>query len=71
MSAGAALHLVPIGTVPTWGYISVDIVMKAPAQPGTYKGYWMLKSDKGDIFGIGSSGATWFWVEVQVIDPDA
>jgi len=71
MNAGASIILVPVGTVPTWGYISVDVYMKAPAEPGTYKGYWMIKSRSGEIFGVGPSGATWFWVEVKAIDPDA
>ena len=71
MNAGASIVLVPVGTVPTWGYISVDVHMKAPAEPGTYKGYWMIKSRSGEIFGVGTSGANWFWVEIKTIDPDA
>ncbi len=71
LNASAAIHLVPIGTVPTWGYANVDVLMKAPAEPGTYRGYWMIKAANGQIFGTGTSGATWFWVEIEVIDPDA
>ncbi len=71
LNAGASIIMVPTGTVPTWSYANVDVLMKAPGTPGTYKGYWMIKGANGEIFGIGPSAATWFWVEVKVIDPDA
>jgi len=72
MSAGASITMVAAGTtVQTWGYTHVDVFMRAPSTPGTYKGYWMIKSANGEIFGVGTGAATWFWVEVEVIDPDA
>jgi hypothetical protein len=30
--------------------------MLAVASDGTYKGYWMLESDKGTVFGLGANG---------------
>ncbi|MBC8509905.1 MAG: hypothetical protein ISR58_07200 [Anaerolineales bacterium] len=71
LNAGASIIMVPKGTIPTWGYANVDVYMKAPATPGTYTGYWMIKAANGEIFGTGPSAASWFWVEVKVIDPDA
>lgn len=57
-------------TIPTWGYANVDVLMKAPSTPGTYKGFWSIKSDDGQIFGVQPKGES-FWVEIKVIDPDA
>ena len=71
LGAGASITMVPVGTIPTWGYAMVDVHMKAPANPGDYKGYWMIKAANGEIFGVGTHASNWFWVEVIVIDPDA
>ncbi|MBM3145234.1 MAG: hypothetical protein FJ010_09745 [Chloroflexi bacterium] len=70
LNAGASIVMVPEGTVPTWGYANVDVLMRAPAEPGTYKGYWMIKAANGQIFGVGPSGGNWFWVEIKVVDPN-
>ena len=48
--------------------LSVDMV--APTTPGTYKGYWKLRDDKGVIFGIGPANEA-FWVEIRVVLPTA
>ena len=71
LNAGASIILVPTGTIPTWGYANVDVLMRAPDTPGTYKGYWMIKAANGEIFGVGPSAVTWFWVDIKVIDPAA
>ncbi len=70
LGAGASISLTTVN-VPTWGYVNIDVLMKAPITPGTYTGYWMLKSDKGEIFGVGTAANSWFWVTIKVIDPDA
>lgn len=48
---------------------SVDftIDMVAPSEPGLYSGFWMLRSDTGELFGIGPNGNSPFWVRIQVI----
>ena len=33
----------------------ISVTMKAPAEAGTYTGYWMLKIPNGGRFGIGDS----------------
>lgn len=69
MGAGASIPM-GITSLPTWGYVHIDVVMKAPDVPGTYSNYWMIKSDKGEIFGVGTAANSWFWTTVKVIDPD-
>lgn len=71
LNAGANIRMPIVGQLPTWSYIHIDVLMKAPEEPGTYKGYWMIKSDKGKIFGQGSAGNQWFWTEIKVVNPDA
>lgn len=41
--------------------------MTAPESPGLYSSYWMVRSDTGDLFGIGPSGDSPFWVRIQVV----
>ena len=51
-------------------YLEVNIDFLSPGNVGTYKGYWMLRGG-GAIFGVGPSGLSWFWVEVEVqVDPN-
>ncbi|MCW5875966.1 MAG: hypothetical protein KIS85_03700 [Anaerolineales bacterium] len=47
-------------------HINIDVAMTTPDEQGTYKGYWMLRSDNGVIFGLGPDGRSWFWLEVFV-----
>ncbi|MBT3389980.1 MAG: hypothetical protein HN413_06180 [Chloroflexi bacterium] len=70
MGAGASIPM-GITSLPTWSYVHVDILMKAPDVPGTYTNYWMIKSDKGEIFGVGTAANGWFWTTIKVINPDA
>lgn len=41
--------------------------MTAPAAPGIYSGYWMLRNTEGELFGIGPNGNSPFWVRIQVV----
>lgn len=47
--------------------IDLAVDMIAPDQPGTYQGNWKLRNAHGDLFGIGPSGVSPFWVRVEVI----
>jgi hypothetical protein len=47
--------------------IDLGVPLKAPASPGHYRGYWMLKSGTGNVFGIGSSAADPFWADINVV----
>jgi hypothetical protein len=44
--------------------ISVDMV--APAQAGTYRNEWKFRRVNGQVFGLGASGATPFYVQIVV-----
>jgi hypothetical protein len=48
--------------------LSVDLT--APEDEGRHRGYWMLRSDTGEVFGIGKDGDSPFWVEIKVITSD-
>ncbi len=53
-------------------YAMISVNMKAPSA-GHYKGYWMLRSAEGIIFGVGTNGKEWFWVDIEskaVVDED-
>lgn len=69
LNAGANIPMTT-GTIPTWGYANVDVLMRAPSEPGTYRGYWSIKSNDGQIFGVGPKYES-FWVEIKAVDPDA
>ena len=70
LGAAASITMIPVGEVQTWGYAIVDVLMKAPSKPGIYKGFWIIKASNGQLFGVGPSGVSQFWLEVNVIDPD-
>jgi len=44
----------------------ISVNLTAPAANGTYRGYWMLKDDKGKTFGLGANGDKPWWVEIIV-----
>jgi hypothetical protein len=46
--------------------VDITIGLTAPANAGTYRGYWKLKNSSGVPFGIGSAGTKSFWVEIKV-----
>jgi len=47
-------------------FIDLSIDMTAPMAPGMHQGFWRLRSDTGEYFGIGSSGDQSFWVKIYV-----
>ncbi|MCL5428547.1 MAG: NBR1-Ig-like domain-containing protein [Chloroflexi bacterium] len=49
-------------------HLTIEVQMQAPDKAGTYKGYWLLRSDAGVLFGLGPDGRAWFWVEIQAKD---
>jgi hypothetical protein len=57
--------------VPDIGYpngakVEIGLSMEAPAHPGHYIGYWMLRDDNGNLFGVGGLGDEVFWVDIYV-----
>lgn len=48
--------------------IEVSLEMVAPLEPGTYQGNWKLADPSGNLFGIGPSGDSPFWVRIIVAE---
>ena len=44
----------------------ISVPMVAPAQPGTYRSDWKFRKTNGQLFGLGASGATPFYVQIVV-----
>ena len=66
---GGAL-LVPLTTTVRPGETAdpaVDLV--APSTPGTYRGYWLLRNDRGLLFGMPTTGVNPLWLQVVVVSP--
>ncbi len=47
-------------------FTDVSIDMVAPRHPGTYTGYWLLRSNDGVSFGWGDNADSAFWVTIDV-----
>ena len=47
--------------------VDIPLPLQAPNTKGTYKGFWMLRDDDGDEFGIGFAANKPFWVEIKVV----
>ncbi|MDZ7843387.1 MAG: NBR1-Ig-like domain-containing protein [Anaerolineales bacterium] len=45
--------------------LSVDLV--APAEPGSYQGFWKLRNARGERFGVGEDWNP-FWVQIEVVE---
>ncbi|HEY58025.1 MAG TPA: hypothetical protein G4O04_05760 [Anaerolineae bacterium] len=62
---------VPLGVVVFPGEeADLSVPLVAPTTPGTYRGYWRLRSAGGEVFGVGP-GQQPFWVEIRVVAPSA
>lgn len=53
-------------TVPAGAYINFTLNMKAPSEPGTYRGEYMLRTKGGDTFGVGPDFNLPIWIEIIV-----
>jgi hypothetical protein len=49
--------------------VDVSVGMTSPSKEGEHFGYWMLRSDDGEIFGLGENANKSFWINIQVDDP--
>ncbi len=60
---------VPLETVVFPGEeADLSVPLVAPTEPGTYRGYWKLRTPGGEVFGVEPDGAS-FWVEIRVVPP--
>jgi hypothetical protein len=53
-------------TVPAGGYANFSVNLRAPIDPGTYHGDWLLRFDGDEVVGVGPDFNLPFWVEVIV-----
>jgi hypothetical protein len=51
--------------------LNISIELESPGAAGKYRGYWMLRSDTGEWFGIGKSANKPFWVDIKVVETNA
>jgi hypothetical protein len=57
----------PEGRVRPGESVELSIDLTAPDSEGRHRGYWMLRSDTGTVFGIGQGADEPFWVEIKVV----
>jgi hypothetical protein len=48
--------------------VDVSVALTAPAVPGSYRGYWMLRNASGILFGYGESADKAFFVDIRSVD---
>jgi len=66
---GGAASLVFSENVPVGATYKISVDLTAPSAAGSYRGYWMFKNAKGDLFGIGAQGNKPWWVDIKVSGP--
>lgn len=54
--------------VPSNESLDLYVNLTAPEAAGEYTGYWMLKNEQGDLFGIGFEAKDTFYVKIQVTE---
>jgi len=62
---GARITSLP-GQVPAGSEVDLTLPLQAPASNGDYEGFWKLRDGNGNLFGIGDSGNSPFWVSIKV-----
>jgi hypothetical protein len=55
-----------IGTVAPGETVDVSVDIIAPEDPGTYQGYWKLRNQAGQTFGLGKDRDKDFWVKIKI-----
>lgn len=48
--------------------VDIAVSLQAPGSKGTYKGYWILKDNNENQFGIGARGKSPVWVLINVVN---
>ncbi|UCC65012.1 MAG: hypothetical protein JSV36_08235, partial [Anaerolineae bacterium] len=63
--------IVPLpGSVAPGSTVDLSVSLTAPPAPGTYRGYWQLRSAEGRLFGVTGGMGPAFWVQI-VVNPTA
>jgi hypothetical protein len=63
---GAPAHVPLRNNVPLGEAVDLSVEMSAPMIAGTHQGFWKLRNDRGQYFGIGPQGDQPFWVKIVV-----
>jgi hypothetical protein len=53
-------------TVLAGNYANFSINLRAPNEPGTYRGEWILRTKGGDVIGVGPNADLPIWIEIIV-----
>jgi len=57
----------PIGTnVPPNEYLEITLPQTAPQEAGEYQGFWKLRNQQGNTFGLGQEADVSFWAKIIV-----
>ncbi len=64
---GGPASLALPGTVVPGQSVDLSVDLVAPAEAGSYAGYWMLRNASGGFFGIGTYADKPFWVKISVL----
>ena len=67
--SGPASKQLTSGTVSPGQTVDISVDLTAPNSEGEYRGNWLIRSDSGIVFGVGSSGNVAFYVEIEVGEP--
>lgn len=51
--------------------LDISVNLTSPSKRGEYRGYWMLRSGDGEWFGYGKAANKPFWVDIEVVVPEA
>ncbi len=70
MGGPASKQLTP-GNVSPGQTVDISVDLEAPNSNGEYRGDWLIRSDAGIVFGVGTSGEVSFYVEIEVGSPTA
>lgn len=54
------------GTVGPGQTVDIPVNLTAPSRSGSYLGYWKLRNPSGTLFGVGSSGDSNIYVDIDV-----
>lgn len=66
MDAPAAQPL-SASTVDSADTVNVSVQLTAPGEPDTYRANFKLRSGDGKVFGVGVSGTSSFWVQIEAV----
>jgi hypothetical protein len=66
---GPASQQFTTGSVAPGQTVDISVNLVAPSTDGVYKGFWWIRADSGVVFGIGASGQSPFFIEIEVGEP--